>query len=207
MSSALLTSPVVSRPARVVRAAPKPKRWTCEEFHRLGEAGFFEQSRVMLIDGEILEMPVANPPHATSKSLVEAALRVPFANGFAIRTDNPLMLGRSIDPIPDVAVVVGTIRDYATTHPTTAQLVVEIGDSTVDYDMDEKASLYASAGIADYWVVDLVNRRLVVFRDPQADSTQAHGFAYANETSYLPNQSVSPLAAQGSSVAVADLLP
>jgi len=200
MSSAVLPPPA---PAGM----PGPKRWTCDEFHRLGDAGLFEHSRAMLIRGKILEMPVPNPPHTTAKALTEEALRAVFATGFVVRAENPLILGRTTDPVPDLAVVTGSIRDYARAHPTTALLVVEISDFTLDYDTGDKASLYASAGIADYWVVDVVNRRLIVHRDPRADAAQPFGTRYANVAAYPPGQTASPLAAPAARVVIADLMP
>jgi Uma2 family endonuclease len=161
----------------------------------------------MLIDGELLEMPTPNPPHSTAKHLAEDALRSIFGTGFVIRTENPIVLSQSTDPAPDVAVVTGSVRDYARSHPTTAELVVEVSDSSLDYDTTDKASLYAAAGIADYWVVDLVNRRLVVMRDPVADAAARFGFRYATVTTLTVAQSVAPLAAPTTTVAVTDLLP
>jgi Uma2 family endonuclease len=205
MSSAtLLPRPASAAP---IALGPRPKRWTAEEFHRAGDSGAFEHVRVMLIRGEILEMPVPNPPHSTSKALAEEVLRRVFSTGFVIRGENPLVLGRTTDPVPDLAVVAGSTRDYATAHPVTAVLVVEVADSSLDYDTTTKASLYASAGIADYWVVDLVNRRIIVFRDPQTDATQPFGARYATVTAHAPGQAVSPLAAPGSSVTVGEVMP
>jgi Uma2 family endonuclease len=86
-------------------------------------------------------------------------------------------------------------------------LVVEVSDSSLDYDTTDKASLYAAAGIADYWVVDLVNRRLMVMRDPLADAAARFGFRYSTVTAVAIGQSASPLAAPASNVAVADLMP
>jgi Uma2 family endonuclease len=152
-------------------------------------------------------MPVPNPPHSTATALTVESLRLVFGKGFVIRSENPLVLGRSTDPVPDVAVVTGSVRDYAQSHPTTALLVVEVGDSTLDYDTGDKASLYASSGIADYWVVDLVNRQLVVHRDPQPDPSRPFAASYRTVTTHPAGQSVAPLAAPTASVAVADLLP
>jgi Uma2 family endonuclease len=117
-----------------------------------------------------------------------------------------LVLGRTTDPLPDLAVVSGSPRDYVR-KPTTAVLVAEIAESSLDYDMDDKASLYAAASIADYWVVDLINRQLVVMRDPVVDATRRFGFAYATVTKLVIGQTTSPLAAPGAVVAVADLMP
>ncbi len=117
-----------------------------------------------------------------------------------------LALGRSIDPVPDLAVVAGSPRDYLQ-KPTTAVLVIEISDSSLDYDTTTKASLYASAGIADYWVLDLKNRRLLVYRDPIADAAAPFQFNYANIIEASAGAMVSPLALPAGKIAVADLLP
>jgi Uma2 family endonuclease len=167
----------------------------------------FDDRRVMLIDGEILEMPQAHPPHATAAGLTEEILRTIFGSGFVVRIEKPLPLARDSDPIPDIAVVQGSLRDYGQAHPTTALLVVEVSDSSLDYDTDDRASLYAAAGIADYWVVDLVNHRLIVMRDPLADAAARFGFRYSTVTAIAIGQSASPLAAPASKVAVADLMP
>ena len=92
-----------------------------------------------------------------------------------------------------------------TGHPTTASLVVEIADTTLTLDMTEKAELYATAGIADYWIVDLNARRLLVLRDPAPIA--AGGFAYRTQRVLGPADAVAPLAAPDATVRVADLLP
>lgn len=207
MSVLTMPPPLVPQVRTVTYLKPRPYRWTCSQFHQMGELGIFEGLNVILINGEILEMPGPNPPHTTSKSLTVEALRTAFGKGFLVREQDPLVLGRTTDPIPDVAVVKGAIRDYATLHPSNALLVVEVSDSCLDYDVGDKSCLYASVGIPDYWVVDLPNRQLHVFRDPQADSTKPFDFTYSNVTTYLPGQSVSPLALPTATVAVAELLP
>jgi Uma2 family endonuclease len=207
MSTAVLPPPIAPGWTPSALRNPQPVRWTVTEFYDMGDRGWFDQKRVMLIDGVVLEMPLANPPHATSEGLTEDVLRRIFVTGFVVRTEKPLPLGQSTDPVPDVAVVAGAVRDFAQQHPTTAVLVVEVAESSLDYDTSDKASLYAAAGIADYWVVDLVNRRLVVMRDPIADATARHGSRFATVNTFVAGQSVGPLAAPGSLVAVTDLLP
>jgi Uma2 family endonuclease len=103
--------------------------------------------------------------------------------------------------------VTGSARNYATQHPTSAEVVVEVSDTTLAYDMGDKARLYASASIADYWVIDVVNRQLSVFHNPTPDAAQPFGAAYASMTTLGPNDSVSPLAASHASIRVSDLLP
>ena len=181
-------------------------RWTCDQFHQLGDLGLFEGRNLILVNGEILEMPPPNPPHETATGLADYLFKQVFASGFWVRVQMALMLGQDIDPVPDVAVVPGSPRNYPT-HPTSALLVVEVSDSSLAYDTADKASLYAAAGIADYWVVDLVHRRLVVFRDPKPDASQPFGAGYARHTYLGPADTVAPLAAPQNPITVADLPP
>src|SRR5207248_5059445 len=113
--------------------------------------------------------------------------------------------GVATDPVPEVMVVRGGIRDYTTAHPTTAVFVVEVADSSLKFDTTTKAELYAPAGVPDYWVIDLEHRRLLVFRDPR--STGNGAIAYRTRLTLGPNDTVSPLAAPNAAVKVADLLP
>src|ERR1700730_15001423 len=118
-------------------AGPAPRRWTCAEFHRFGDLGVFEGRRAMLIDGVILEEGPMNPPHAITLELVEEVLRTVFRSGWRIRSQTPLILGLDLDPEPDVAVMTGTPRGRSG-HPTTADLVVEAADSSLDFDTNKK---------------------------------------------------------------------
>ena len=161
----------------------------------------------MLIDGEILEMPGPNPPHAAINAKIDYTLREHFRQGFVIRNQSPLVLGQTTDPEPDLAVVTGKVMDYFQAHPTTAVLVVEVADSTLDFDLTTKASLYAAAGIGDYWVVDLVNRRVVLHRSPHADPGAPFKWRYADVKTLVHADSVSPLAMPSASIAVSELLP
>jgi Uma2 family endonuclease len=198
--SAILT-PVAALPG----APPRPLRWTVADFHRVGETGVFEGRRPILIRGVILEQGMMNPPHATAVDLSAEVLRTVFGPGWRVRVQLPLVLGLDIDPMPDLAVVRGGPRDFALTHPTTAALVVEVSDTTLALDLTEKAELYATAGIADYWVLDLTGRRLLVFRDPSP--VPAGGTAYRTHQTLGPAESATPLAAPNSPITVSDLLP
>ena len=152
----------------------------------------------MLIDGVILEEGPMNPPHAITLELVEEAFRAAFGRGWRIRMQSPLVLSQDIDPEPDCAVIAGTPRG-ASGHPTTADLVVEVADSSLNFDTNDKRLLYARAGIRDYWVVDVNGRQLLVYRDPQAGD-------YATKQTLGPADALSPLAAPAAVVRVADLL-
>ncbi len=94
----------------------------------------------------------------------------------------------------------GETEDFAERHPTTAVLIVEVSDTTLRFDMGSKASLYAEAGIEEYWVLDVVNRQLVAFRNPIDGD-------YAERREYEPGASLAPLSAPEAMIAVAELLP
>jgi len=182
------------------------KRWTIDEFHEIYSLPRFESKRLVLLDGEILEMPNPNAPHDTGLGLALAALTAIFGAGYWVRGQMALRLSQITDPMPDVAVVRGTPRDYPQ-QPTSALLVVEVSDSTLAIDTGAKANLYAKAGIADYWVVDLNNRVLIVHRDPRPIVNAPFGAAFATITSLSPTELVIPVAAAQSSIRVSDLLP
>lgn len=183
-----------------------PLRWTVATFHRVNATGVFEGRRPMLLRGILMEQGPMNPPHATSVDLTVEALRAVFVAGWRVRSQLPLVLGLDTDPFPDVAVVAGGPRDFAIAHPTTAVLVVEVSDTTHAVDMTEKAELYATASIPEYWVLDLNARQLHVYRDPQHNAALG-ATAYHTHNTLGPTDSVSPLAAPTSTVRVADLLP
>lgn len=200
--TALLTPPPLA-PTPGLR----PFRWTVAEFHRFGDFGAFRGRRVKLIRGVLLEQDMMNPPHATAILVATQTLQTAFGAGWTVRVQLPLVLGQETDPLPDLAVVRGGVRDHAATHPTTAGLVVEVSDSTLAADVTEMAELYATAGVADYWVLDLDGRRLLVFRDPAPLPHGLGATAYRTHLTYGSADAVSPLAHPVATVRVADLLP
>lgn len=189
-----------------VPTEPRSFRWTCDEFHSATDAGLFEGKWGILIDGEVLQMAAPNPAHNISLGLTEAQLRRAFGTGFWVRNQMGMPFGLSTEPIPDVAVVPGVPRDYPQ-DPRTALLVVEVSGTSLSYDRGEKANLYAAAGILDYWVVDLVNRQVEVFREPRPEPTVRFGANYTKVPAYLPGHEIAPLAMPTARVPVADLLP
>ena len=186
---------------------PRPWRWNLREYYRLHDLCLFIDQRVSLINGVVYQESPMNPPHETGVSKGTKTLEAVFQPAAYVRVQLPIMLGQASDPHPDLAVVVGTYMTYATQHPTTALLVVEISDTTLAFDQGEKASLYAAGGIADYWIVDLNNRRVEVRRNPIADPSQAYGWTYADVKVLTPGDTISPLALPTATIAVADLLP
>lgn len=177
------------------------RRWTRDEYDRMIAAGLFApDERVELIDGEILQVPPQGSFHATAVQLIGEALRVAFGSGVHVRTQMPLALDPASEPEPDVAVVPGSPRDYREAHPASALVVVEVADKTLKYDRQRKRSLYARAGIREYWIVNLVDRCVEVYQDP----LQGH---YDSSRRCLPGDHITPLAAPDSKIPVADILP
>jgi Uma2 family endonuclease len=183
--------------------SPRPFRFTREQYYRLGELGFLDGRHVELIRGEIVVMSPIKEPHVASVSLTTDVLKAAFGTGHYVRVQAPLNLGTT-DPEPDLAVVAGGPRDYAA-PPTTALLIVEVADTSLHYDTTTKAEEYATAGVADYWVLDLNGRQLLVFRDPAP--IPDGGAAYRNKQTLAPNDTIAPLAAPNATIRVTDLLP
>lgn len=188
--------------------APQGRRWTREEYLKMADAGVFApDERVELIEGGIVAMTPQRGPHAASVRLAQETLRGVFGPGYDVRPQLPLSLGSDSEPEPDVAVVRGTPRDYVEGHPTTALLVVEVSEATLDFDRGTKAGLYAKAGIPEYWIVNLVDRVLEVHRDPAPEAGQPSDRGYRSIRRYGPAESVRPLGLGAGMVRVADLLP
>jgi len=188
---------------------PRPKnRWTYDEYEQMVESGVFANRRVELINGEIIEMPPQGEPHGVGILLCATALMSAFGKGYVVRQQLPLRTGVNDLPEPDVAVVIGEIRDTLSTgRPRSAVLVVEVAISTLDYDLGEKAEIYAGAGIEDYWVLDVDGRRLHVHRRTIPDGALPHGRRYSQIEVLDASASIAPLAMPNSSIRISELLP
>jgi Uma2 family endonuclease len=183
-----------------------PWRWSRADYYRLGELGFFDGRRVELLRGEIVEMSPIGWPHVVACRKVAEFLEATFAGIGWVSRGEPINLTDS-DPQPDVMAVPGKFEDFAD-HPTTALLVVEVADTTLDRDTTTKAEIYATAGVPEYWVVDLDGRQVWVFRDPQPLPAALGPVAtYRSVTQEPAVGAVSPLAVPAVSVRVAELLP
>ena len=124
-----------------------------------------------------------------------------------MRVQLPLALDDDSEPEPDVSVVRGSLAQADRTLPSRPDLVVEVAESSLTFDRREKASLYARAGVEDYWIVNLVSRVLEVLRDPVADPTAPYGWRYARTRILTGADVVFPVGAPLSRIPIADLLP
>ena len=122
--------------------------------------------RTELIRGVIIEKMPKSPLHASIAKLLYDGLHASAPAGWSVRQDQPLTL-RDSEPEPDIAIVRGSVQDYRTSHPETAVLVIEIAISSASLDR-EKASLYAEAGVEEYWIVLPVERRVEIQRRPES---------------------------------------
>ncbi|MFC1705208.1 Uma2 family endonuclease [Planctomycetota bacterium] len=187
---------------------PRTRSWTREEYVRLGELGLFREQRVQLVEGDIIEMSPQSSRHAAAVRLMCLALDRVFGTGYDVRCQLPLDLGEHSQPEPDIAVVEGTPRDYAAHHPATASLVVEVADTSLAYDQTAKKSLYARAGVPEYWVLDLISRRLEVYRQPAPDESQPFACGYSEqETVEEAGQAVPLRSPEAQGIAVSEILP
>jgi Uma2 family endonuclease len=186
----------------------RTRRWRRVEYERLIEAGFFPPGdRVELLGGQLVVAEPQGSGHFAALRAVEEALRAAFGPGWEVRGQGPLALDDESEPEPDVAVVPGSFLDYKHHHPSRPVLVVEVSESSVALDREHKGSLYARAGVADYWIVNLVERVLEVRRDPVEDPAAPFGWRYHALTSLGRARSIAPLALPDASIRVSDLLP
>jgi Uma2 family endonuclease len=182
------------------------KRWKRAEYERLVDLGVFAGDPVELIGGHLIVAEPQNSPHATALGAADDALRAVLPPGFIVRAQMPMALDDESAPEPDLAVVSGRRADYGQGHPTRAVLVVEVADSSLQFDRRDKGSLYARARIAEYWIVNLIDRVLEVHRDPEPDPAAPHGWGYRSVSRLTAEALVAPAALPAAQVRVGDLL-
>jgi Uma2 family endonuclease len=183
------------------------RRWTRKEYERLVELGVFEREPLELIGGELIVAEPQHPYHASAITALDYAIRAVLPSGWIVRLQAPVSLDDESEPEPDLVVVPGPAADYRHEHPALPVLVVEVAESSLAFDRARKGSLYARAGVQDYWVLNLVDRVLEVYREPIPDAASAHGWRYRGVISVSPPGVVAPLAFPSVRLAVADLLP
>lgn len=187
---------------------PGLRRWSRHEYARLIDHGFLdEDDPIELLDGLLLVKEPQHSPHRTAVLLVAKALERAFGEGWFVQTQSPIILDDQSEPEPDVCVVRGSPRDYAAAHPTCPALVVEIAQSGLNLARGRKAAAYARAGIAEYWIVNLMARVLEIHREPASPSTGRRQWGYLVIDRLAADGTITPLAAPASAICVDDLLP
>ncbi len=187
----------------------KTRSWTRREYDRLVALGVLgEDEPIELVAGQLVVREPQHTPHATGVRLVDRALRRAFPDSaWQVNIGLPIALDDTSEPEPDVSVVAGGPRDYLAAHPARPVLVVEVSESSLGFDRRDKASVYARAGLADYWIVNLADRVLEVRRDPAPAADAPHGWTYREVQILAAGAAVAPLAAPGIPILVDDLLP
>jgi Uma2 family endonuclease len=184
------------------------RRFTRAEYDHLIELGIFQPGeRIELIGGQLMVAEPMGEYHYGAIWKTAHALEAAFGSGWYVRTQAPIGLDDESEPEPDVAVVPGAPSDYGPDHPSRPLLTVEVAESSLALDRSHKGSLYARARLADYWVLNLVDRVLEVYREPVADPEAPFGWRYGRREVFDPSTTVAPLAAPQAAIRVADLLP
>jgi Uma2 family endonuclease len=183
------------------------RRWKRVEYDRLVEIGVFEGEPLELLGGQLVVAEPQYPYHASAISAVDYAVRAVLPPGWMVRLQAPISLDDESEPEPDLVVVSGRPTDYRDAHPTRPALTIEVAESSVGFDRDHKGSLYARAGLEEYWIVNLVDRTLEVYRDPTPDASAVYGWRYRSVTTLMSSALVAPLAFPAVQIAVSDLLP
>jgi Uma2 family endonuclease len=192
-------------PPRPVPLDPPRKRWTRAECAALEASGLWEQQKLELVEGELISKMGKNRPHANSALLLAEWLVQIFGFRF-VNKEEPIDVAPEDNPTnepePDLIVLIRESTHFRSGNPQPEDLhlVVEVADTTLNFDLTTKASLYARAGIAEYWVLDVKGRRLLVHRDAKAGG-------YASIIAYGEHESVAPLAAPHREFRVADAFP
>ena len=183
-------------------ASGRPHRFTVGDYHRMTEAGIFdEDSRVELIRGQIVDRAAIGAPHLGMVNRLTRLLPAMLAGRGILSVQNPVRLDDSSEPEPDVAVLKPRADDYGTATPRAADvlLLIEVADTSLSQDRDVKAPLYAEGGIAEYWIVDLAGPAVEVYRQPRDDR-------YAQVQRVGPEGTLDIAALPGVTLPAADLL-
>ena len=201
-----MSTPTTQTPTPLLSVAGF-KRFTPEEYHKLADAGIIMEGEPFeLLEGYLVEKPVRKSPHEDALRRLTGRLprRLP-ADRF-LQIQGAVALGES-EPEPDGAILRGdeTVCDGRLPTPADICLVAEVSDSSLAFDRRDKGRIYARAGIPVYWIINVVDRQIEVYSDPQPTAPPA----YATHTNYPAGQDV-PIVLDGQAVAsipAADLLP
>jgi Uma2 family endonuclease len=186
----------------VVHGAGQPWRFSVAAYHALLETDILHSDeRTELIEGEILLMSPINPRHAGHVNRLNLWLMTRLVGRVMPAIQNPVQLSDGSEPQPDVAVLRPRADAYGHSHPTPADVfwLIEVSDATIEYDCEVKVPLYARAGIAECWVIDVNKAQVRIYRTPKRGE-------YTYTAIVERGQTVSPLAFPEMQVAIEELL-
>jgi Uma2 family endonuclease len=165
------------------------KRFSLAEYHQLIELGFFhEDDHIELINGELIEMVSKGKPHETCIRRLWKELPALIGKRAILQSQAPILILPNSEPEPDFAIVKNRDDDYLSSHPapTDVLLLIEVADSSIEYDQKVKLPLYAQAGITDYWIINLLDNYLECYSEPS--QTHLSKFGYLNKRIVFPDQ-------------------
>ncbi|HXG42619.1 MAG TPA: Uma2 family endonuclease [Dehalococcoidia bacterium] len=177
-------------------------RFSVEDYHRMAQAGILgEDDRVELIDGEVVHMAPMGSRHGAQVRRLQRRLERALEDRASVSVQSPLRLGEFSEPEPDLALLRPREDDYASAHPGAGDvlLVIEVGDTSADYDRQVKVPLYARHGVPEVWLIDLERGQVEVYRGPQ-------GEGYAEVLTLGPDGSLVPSAFPDLSLPLRELL-
>lgn len=197
-----MASVPVSRSDRALWRLPRVR------YERMVEKGILDSDdKLELLDGLLVVKEPQGSVHAAAVTALHAVLTKAFGPGYHVRPGTPVALDDYSEPEPDAAVVRGGPWDYKKGHPAKPLLVVEVAMTSRAKDRLVKGGLYARAGIADYWVVNLVDEVLEVYREPVRAPSRRYGWKYGSVKLLKRGAKIAPLAAPRARIRAADLLP
>jgi Uma2 family endonuclease len=185
-----------------MNAAIEVRRLSVQDYHRMAEAGIFDPGeRVELLAGQVMQRVAKGVAHEAAITRIEKALRNQLGDRVLLRLQSPVQLDDYSEPEPDISVVFADPADYETHHPQPPEIfwLIEVADSSFRYDCEVKAPAYAKSGIAEYWVLDVNQRQLHVYRSPTTEGYQSKFVLAAGDQ-------VASVAFPHCSIAVAQLL-
>lgn len=165
------------------------RRFTVDEFYRMAETGILSKGdRVELIDGEVVRMTPIGPRHASCVLRLNTILPPLVAGSAIIAVQNPVRLGTYDEPQPDVVLLVPRADFYEKAHPAPSDvlLVIEVSDTSIDYDRTLKLQRYALTGVADVWIVNLGEDLVEVYRQLSGGEYREHFAAGRGQSLALP---------------------
>jgi Uma2 family endonuclease len=145
-----------------------PAKITLEQYHRMVDVGIWDTCHVELLNGVVVEMSPEGTPHASKRTTTHEYLAQVLGDRAQIRIGAPITLPNGSEPEPDIAIVQRVEDNYLSHHPDPENIfwVMEYSDSSLEKDLGVKAEIYATAGIPEYWVINLKGNILILFRDP-----------------------------------------
>jgi Uma2 family endonuclease len=162
------------------------RQFTVEDYHRMRDAGIFtEDDRVELLDGEVLLMSPIGPLHAAIVKRINTLLAQSPLGQYIVSIQDPIQLSDLSEPQPDIAILEYRSDFYGTSHPEPASvmLLMEVSDTSLEYDRENKLPRYAESGIKEVWIIDLENQQVEQYAHP------ANG-SYRTKQTWLHGQSI-----------------